>query len=36
MDVSSTLLTSDLDLYLEAARQGRTVVNFNHYIAANG
>jgi len=35
MDVSSTLLTSDLDLYLEAARQGRTVVNFNHYIAAN-
>ena len=36
MDVSSTLLTSDLDLYLEAARQGRTAVNFNHYIAANG
>lgn len=30
-----TLLTSDLDLYLEAARQGRTAVNFNHYIAAN-
>jgi hypothetical protein len=36
MDVSSILLTSDLDLYLEAARQGRTAVNFNHYIAANG
>jgi hypothetical protein len=36
MDVGSTLLSSDLGLCLEAARQGRTVVNFNHYIAANG
>jgi hypothetical protein len=36
MDIGATLLTSDLDLYREAARQGRTVVNFNHYIAANG
>jgi hypothetical protein len=30
-----TLVTSDLDLYLEAARQGRDAVNFNHFIAAN-
>jgi hypothetical protein len=36
MEVDLTLLTADLDLYLEAARQGRTVVNFNHHIAANG
>ena len=30
------LLTSDLDLYLEALRQGRAAENFTHYIAANG
>lgn len=28
------LLTADLDLYLEAARQGRRTENFNHYIQA--
>ena len=26
-----TIVTADLDLYLEAARQGRKVINFNHY-----
>ena len=30
-----TLLTADLDLYLEAGRHGHTAVNFNHYIEAN-
>lgn len=29
------LITSDLDLYLEASRRGREVVNFNHYLEAN-
>ncbi len=29
------LITADLDLYLEAARQGRPVINFNHHIEAN-
>lgn len=29
------LLTADLDLYLEAARNGRKAINFNHYIEAN-
>lgn len=35
MTGSRTLLTSDLDLYLEAARQGYAAVNFNHHIEAN-
>jgi hypothetical protein len=30
------LLTSDLDLYLEAVRNGPAAMNFTHYIAANG
>ena len=29
------LLTSELDLYLEAARQGMKAVNFIHHIEAN-
>ncbi len=29
------LLTSDLDLYLEASRLGRPAENFNHHIEAN-
>jgi hypothetical protein len=32
---AAELLTADLDLYIEAARAGRTAVNFNHYIEAN-
>jgi hypothetical protein len=35
MPEDSILLTADLDLYLEAFRQGRTAVNFNHSIEAN-
>lgn len=31
----NVLLTSDLDLYLEAMRQGQEAVNFIHHIAAN-
>ena len=27
----STIITADLDLYLEAMRQGKNVSNFNHY-----
>jgi len=30
-----TILTTDLDLYLESARVGRGAINFNHHIAAN-
>jgi hypothetical protein len=30
-----TLLTTDLALYLEASRRGRTAINFHHYIEAN-
>jgi hypothetical protein len=30
-----TLLTADLDVYLEAARHGHTAINFNHHIEAN-
>ena len=29
------LLTADLDLYLEAARQGRQTIDFNHHIEAD-
>jgi hypothetical protein len=32
---AAELLTADLDLYIEATRAGRSVVNFNHYIEAN-
>ena len=32
---SAVLLTSDLDLYLAAARAGQKVVNFTHHIEAN-
>jgi len=30
-----TLLTSDLDLYIEATRRGHAVINFIHEIEAN-
>ena len=30
LDASTTLITVDLDLYLEALRQGLKAVNFNH------
>ena len=36
MTEDRTLLTADLDLYLEAARLGHSAVNFTHYIEANG
>ncbi len=32
---NALLLTADLDLCLEAAHQGRPVINFNHHIEAN-
>lgn len=35
LNPDNVLLTSDLDLYLEALRQGRTAENFMHHIAAN-
>jgi hypothetical protein len=35
-DGTGVLLTADLDLYLEAGRLGRQVVNFTHVIEANG
>jgi hypothetical protein len=28
---ADTIVTADLDLYLEAARQDRKAINFNHY-----
>ena len=34
VSVNHTLLTADLDLYLEASRRGQNAVNFNHYIEA--
>ena len=30
-----TIITADLDLYLEALRQGQSVINFNHLREAN-
>jgi hypothetical protein len=30
-----TLLTADVDLYLEASRRGHTAINFHHYTEAN-
>ena len=35
LSVDNVLLTSDLDLYLEARRQGRAAENFIHRIEAN-
>jgi hypothetical protein len=35
MTENHTLLTADLDLYLQASRQGMKAVNFNHHIDAN-
>jgi hypothetical protein len=34
-DQNHTLLTSDLDLYLQACRLRMKAVNFNHHIEAN-
>jgi hypothetical protein len=31
----ATIVTADLDLYLEATRQEKPVINFNHYREAN-
>jgi len=36
MGENFTLVTADLDLYLEAIRHGRSAINFTHLIAANG
>jgi hypothetical protein len=35
MAENRTLVTADLDLYLEAARHGYAAINFNHLIEAN-
>ena len=35
MTENHTLVTVDLDLYIQASRRGMKVVNFNHHIEAN-
>ena len=36
LDDAATLVTVDLDLYLEAQRQGKQAVNFHHVRLSNG